>query len=132
MKNNMQNILLKICKEQIFLYRLGLLIFAFSLKIKTSQKNHQVQNDLCINSKLIFCIIQVPDFKLNLDEISSPSAQKESKEPAKPTTSAENSAETLVQKQDQVRERLIYSYSDGFQIYIFIIGLQDRYNDIFI
>ena len=54
----------------------------------------------------------VPDFILNLDEISSPSAQKESKEPAKPTTSAENSTESIVQKQDQVRDMLIYYYSD--------------------
>ena len=55
----------------------------------------------------------MPDFILNLDEISSPSAQKESKEPAKPTTSAENSTETIAQKQDQVRDMLICFYSDN-------------------
>ena len=54
----------------------------------------------------------MPHFILNLDEISSPSVQKVSKEPAKPTTSAENSIETIVQKQDQVRDMLIYYYSD--------------------
>jgi len=46
------------------------------------------------------------------DEISSPSVQKESKEPARPTTSAENSTESIVQKQDQDKYDDIYFDSD--------------------